>query len=476
MASRGKRKDKKPAAPAPKPQVNLQSQDPNIAPYLPALNNFAGTDEQLGQGLLGGAQLGSLMYAPGSMGRVNEQLHPEEVDIYNRMKAESFLGGNQNSPDVNRSLANLQNAAQFASTSNPLTQNALGDLNSASQYARMDSGGVQTALGRADALAQQAQTMDPRLTSILDARRNEYNNSQNMDPLVNELLGLRREGLQGLNSQEMLAAREQGQSELNRGMQTANRSLMQSGLANNGPRGNARGIGALPTQQAFANAQGDMERKLILDNYSAKQEGLNQFGGLVQDIDNNKFARGQQTLGAYSQDASNFNQNMIGNQLNANNAYNQAYQGFNQNAQNAASGLQAGVNSASQMATQSAQAYASGANNVNQFNIQDRTNRLNNFVNYQGNLRTDLYNRNLENLNRIAAEKAGMASSIFSGGAFKSSQIGQQQSFDLASQNLQLQKDIWGSGGSRGGSGSSGGNSWAAGNSGTSSGGGDSFG
>ena len=459
MASRGRRSQEK-AAPAPKPPVSLQSSDPNVQPYLEAMNNFAGTDAGLGRGLLGGAQLGSLMYGPGSMGRVNEDLHPEEVEIYNRLKGESFLGGNQTSADTTNALNQLRQASEFANPNNALTQQALGDLKSASQFASMDSGGVQTGLQRADNLVQQAQTMDPRLGNILDARRNEYNNARTLDPNMQNLLSLREQGLQGLNSAEMMAAREQGQSELNRAMATSNRALAQSGLANGGPRGNARGITALPNAAQFAQAQGDLERKLILDNYNAKQQGLNSYGGLVQDIDNNNFNRAQATLGAYSQDASTFNQNQINNQLNANNAYNQAYLGYNQNAQQAAGNLQSGVNSASQMATQAGQAYGSLANNVNQFNIQDRASRLNNFVNYQGNLRTDLYNRNLENLNRIATEKAGMASSIFSGGAFASSQIGQQQSFDLAKENLDLQKSIWGSGGR-----SSGG--WSSGNSGT---------
>jgi len=103
--------------------------------------------------------------------------------------------------------------------------------------------------------------------------------------------------------------------------------------------------------------------------------------------------------------------------------------------------------------------FTSEAGRAAEFNITSRRNQYNDYVNFSTGLRSDLYSRHLDNLNRIAMEKSGMQSSIFGGGAFKSEQLGREAADKLAQENLDFQKSMWKSGNSGKSSGSTGGGS-----------------
>lgn len=377
MAKRSSRKTKTEAPVA-------TSNDPNVQPYLGALNNLANGDKAVGRGLAGGAELGSLLgYTSGGLGRVDESFDPAMQELYNRVKAESFLGGHQQSDEVTNALSNMQ------------------------------------------ATSNRAQQFDPTLSSILEQRNQQYQQAGQVDPMIQELIQLRKNNLGGYSTPEMVAMQEQAQSGLNQSLDTGLRAL-RMGQAAGGPRGAASNIGAVPLTAQFANAQQNLQRQLILDNYNAKQVALDKYGGLIQDVDKNKFDRQQQTLNSYSNDANQFNNDFINNQVVANNSFSTA------------------------------------AQNANQFAIKDRADRLNNFINFTGNLRNDLYNRHLENLNRIAAEKSGFLTTTLGGGAFAGEQQGRRDAYDLGLKNIDAQKALfeggggteWSSGNSGGGSGS----------------------
>lgn len=444
----------------------VTSSDANIQPYLQAINSLAGNDSKVAAGLLGGAQLGSTMYAPGSMGRVDESMSPEMQEIFNRYKAESYLGGNQQSEDTTRGLELQRQAAENASLSNPQVQAALGYLSQAAGDSSLSNPAIKAALDRADATAASTSTMNSNLSSILDERRKQYRHSGEIDPMVQELINLRKSGLEGLSSAEMTAAREQGQSELNRSMGTALRNLKISQLGG-GPRGQSSMIGAVPIVSNFANAQQGLERKLILDNYDAKQNALGAYSDLIQDVDKNRYARQQQTLDSLSGDTSNFNNDFIKNRLAAQQAADASRQGYMGLQQSGAGNFASGLNAANQNAANTAGTYGNNAADVYKFNINDRESRFNNFINFYGNMRTDLYNRQLENLNRLLAEKSGMSTSILGGGAFASEQAGRSENFELGKENLKLQQSMFGG---RGG----GSSNWGTGNKGSSSSGGTS--
>lgn len=411
MATRSRKKTPKPAPPPPAPTV--QSTNPNVIPYLGALNQIAGQDKAVGAGLAGGAELGMLLYGNGALGRVDEDWNPDLYNLYQRQQQEAAMP-TQQSADTTAGLGRLADAAASSSIGNPNVQGSIDALKSASDASAISNPVIQARIAALTRMADASETMDPRLTEILDLEKGR---------------------LGGLNSQEMTAAREDAQSGMNRGLATTLRALKSSNLASGGPRGGGATIGALPAISNFAQGQTDLERKLILDNYAAKEAALTR----------------------YASDSSGFLDTFTKNRIAAQDAANSGIVNYNTGATNAASNLSSGVNAANTVASNAASAYATKAADVNQMNITDRANRLANYTGFLTNLRADFYNRHLENLNRIAAEKAGFTTSVFGGGAFSAEQAGREQAFELGKENLEFQRKLFGGGG---------GTSFAGGNSG----------
>lgn len=260
-------------------------------------------------------------------------------------------------------------------------------------------------LGRVDESASADQTaidlrlkglsepnVDPLLQGSLDRANKTAEDAQTLNPELQNVLNLRKAALGGLSSDQLLATKEMAQQGMNQSLTSAVRAL-RVGQGGGGPRGAAANIGAIPLTAQYANSQADLSRKLILDDYESKRQALD----------------------SYSGDA----RNIIG--------------GFEQN--------RIAANTASQNAATTA--------------ITDRSSRFNNYINYNTALRNDLYSRQLQNLNTVAAEKSGQAAAIFGGGAFAAEQEGQKKSFELAKEGLDVQRDIFKnqSGGGGGGGG-----------------------
>jgi hypothetical protein len=222
--------------------------------------------------------------------------------------------------------------------------------------------------------------VDPLLQGSLDRANKNAEDAQTLNPELQNVLDLRKAALGGLSSDQLLATKEMAQAGMNQSLTSAVRAL-RVGQGGQGPRGAASNIGTIPLTSQYANSQADLSRQLILDDWKSKQDAL----------------------GAYSGDA----KDIIG--------------GFETNK------------------LQTNQAASNAATNA----INDRSTRFNNYVNYNTALRNDLYSRQLQNLNTVAAEKSGQASAIFGGGSFAAQQAGEVKSFELANKNLELQKDIF---------------------------------
>lgn len=239
---------------------------------------------------------------------------------------------------------------------------------------------------------------DTALQPSINRAESAANSAQSFTPEQNRILALRESALGGLNNEQLTATKEQAQAGFNQSLTSGVRAL-RVGQGGSGPSGAAANIAATPLTAQFANSQAGLQRQLIMDQFNAQNQARD----------------------AYSSDAQNITNSFQANRLATNTQ---------------ASGL------------------AKDA-------IADRASRYNNFVSYDTQLRQDLLGREMQNLNSIAAEKSGQSAAIFGGGSFASQQQGQQQSFELGKQNLDLQKDIFntqknaGSGGGGGGGGSS---------------------
>jgi hypothetical protein len=94
---------------------------------------------------------------------------------------------------------------------------------------------------------------------------------------ANDLLAMQKQRLQGMTPEEQRAAFEQGQVGINRQMSSSLRHL--GGLAAaNGVRGGAAAGLQMGAVNAATAAQGDLQRKLVLDNLAQKNLAYDQYG------------------------------------------------------------------------------------------------------------------------------------------------------------------------------------------------------
>jgi hypothetical protein len=99
-------------------------------------------------------------------------------------------------------------------------------------------------------------------------------------PEYKENLGRMRDMSQGLNAQEMLAAREQMARGVQGQTQGAMRSLY-SNQARSGIRGGMAGAQAARVQQQGMRDRQAAEQKLLLDNYALRRQGLQDYSQAV---------------------------------------------------------------------------------------------------------------------------------------------------------------------------------------------------
>jgi len=424
--------------------VNLQSSNPWLQPYLGALSLLASGDPKVANSLLAGGELGSLLFANG-LGRIDETLDPGSQELLDRYKAESFLGGNQMSPEVRQSLDMLGSAAQNAQSALPGTSSALGSLYGQGQ--NLISQG-QGALDAANAQLATAGQLSPEMQQIWNLRNEQLGTATQLDPALQNTLSLYEQALGGLSTQEMAAARDLGTQGLNRSYQTALADL-RAGQAG-GPRGPASNIQALPLSQNYLQASGDLQKQLILEDYAAKQSALSRYGSLAQDIDAAKYARLAAATGALENTANTIDTNrfsrpqqalsLLGSLLGQQGGLITGQQGVMQ--------AQQGLDQAQQqLAINAAGAYSTAAQNRQAFEIADRAARLDSYQNLYNSYRTDLMNRQIFNLNQMAREKSGLIGSIFGAGSFGESQQGRLESNDIAREALKAAQNFGAGGG-----------------------------
>jgi hypothetical protein len=171
-----------------------------------------------------------------------------------------------------------------SSISNPLLKTSSGTT-SASKYPTVQ----QTSQVAATAAAPSAPTLTPeqRVKNDLDAGMNFAKThiadgslgrlSDARQGEVNELLAKQKAGLDGMTPAEMLAAREQGNAEINRSLSGNLRQLGGIAAANGVRGGAAAGLKLGAINQA-TSAQGDLQRRLVLDNIAQKNVAMDRYG------------------------------------------------------------------------------------------------------------------------------------------------------------------------------------------------------
>lgn len=309
-----KTKKKKP------PKVpKVTSSNSFINSLIPSLRQITNNDAAILKGMVGGGDLASRFFSPGMLGRLDENVMGD--------------------PEV----ANILGMAR---------RNAENDA--------------------------------PELAETYGIAKDEYGRARELTPLEQEMLAVARQQAKGLDPTQLTALREGGSYDaqgnftpgdvaLNRALNNTMRSVQANNLVS-GIRGRAGTIAAQPAMAARMAAGADLERRLILDDFNAKNAGQ-QF--LTK------------TLGSVNE----------------------------------------GMDKRVSLALEAMGRGATALEN-------SRMNRFNNYSNVVSNIRNDVLYRQQFNLNQIAAENAGMLGGIFGGGQFAATQQGSKQSFDLASDQL----------------------------------------
>lgn len=112
-----------------------------------------------------------------------------------------------------------------------------------------------------------------------------------------EVTDLRRENLAGLTPEEEQLLRDQGQTGLNRGLQTALRSVKNNF---SGATGAASTRAAQPIISQFTDAQRGLERDIGIEKIQRKRDALNSFENTVRGIQGDIFARSAATGDLFS--------------------------------------------------------------------------------------------------------------------------------------------------------------------------------
>ncbi len=101
-----------------------------------------------------------------------------------------------------------------------------------------------------------------------------------------------RSGMEGLNSQEGMALREQARRELD--SQFRNQiAQSKANAARSMTRGAAANAQSMILQRERAKAQGNLEQDLAVQNYGLRQQGVQNFAGFVNQLEQNEAARRQ---------------------------------------------------------------------------------------------------------------------------------------------------------------------------------------
>ncbi len=122
--------------------------------------------------------------------------------------------------------------------------------------------------------------------------QSEYESAKTRSADATLALEKLRSGMEGLNSQEGMALREQARRELD--SQFRNQMAQsRANAARSGVRGGAAAAQSNILMRERAKAQGNLEQDLTVQNYGLKQQGVQNFAGFVNQLEQNEAARRQ---------------------------------------------------------------------------------------------------------------------------------------------------------------------------------------
>jgi hypothetical protein len=282
-----------------------------------ALKKLSGGDKIIEDAFGAGQSLGDLWFAPGIMGRVRQDMSPEEGELLSRYRGESWVGGKR-SGEGQQSMDYLADLARTAGTRSAETQ---------------------------------------------------------------DLIRRRTEALQGLSQPELMARKENSMADMNRGLQTALRSIRSRFP---GAAGAASSKAAQPAIAEYGNAQRGLANDLIQTDAALKREALGSLEGLVRGVERDEFSMKADARNSYAD-------RLLGRE---------------------------------------------------QWETADRADRLDRYANYFNNLKTDLLNREVFNLGQKRDELGGRVGTVMSSGSFGAGRSAFKESMDLAREQLEAMKEM----------------------------------
>lgn len=304
------------------------------------------------------------------LGRINELRTPEQQELLDRSRAESFIGG-YNSPEVTASLNSLKK---------------LTNPNAVPGNQHVDRG-----LNALSSLNATAGNVDPRMAESLNFLRGDVDKYAALDPLVQEAIDRARSGLGGLNSAENVALNEQALAGANQDFNSANRALA-AATGGSFARGGAANALSRSIANDYAKSLAAGRQNQLLANIDIQNQRSAAYNDLVNSSVGNLAANRANATGAYNAAATTAAANQFAQRQSAAanyaNTANSVYQNRFQNSLNAGN----------------AYANAMGANQ--EANRADRAGRLNAYSNLLASTNADTLNRQIYNQQQGAAENA----------------------------------------------------------------------
>lgn len=234
--------------PSRAPNVSVAPPDPGFGSQLgPITDQIAGKDPRTAAGFRGGIDLAREFFSAGSLGRVNDQLTPDQAELLTRTRANAF----GRTPEIQRSIDNAGALSELAGRRDPLTDRAVSAV-----------GG---SVGARDALSAR-------------------------------LLQQAESGLGGFSTPELQGLRESGSQAINRNFQTGLESL---GIrqASGGVTGGAQTRAALPLARQFQDARGALERNIMLDDVALRDSRRRALEGFSEGVNAREFGEDTSALG-----------------------------------------------------------------------------------------------------------------------------------------------------------------------------------
>lgn len=148
-------------------------------------------------------------------------------------------------------------------------------------------------LGRMEYVGQEGRDIVQRYKGIAD----QYASGQPSAD-VRDIMNRYKSGLEGYNSRELEAMREQSLQGINADVSAQQRAL-QKAQARSGVRGAAGAAQLAGVSRSGVNARGNLERDIFIKNADERQRRLGEYSNLVQGVEEQGYNRALGSLGDY---------------------------------------------------------------------------------------------------------------------------------------------------------------------------------